>query len=82
MVDPAAWFTQIINNIIDKVMLPILGGLVIIMFIWAGITFLTAQGDPSKIGTAKKIVIWAIIGIVVAFVAFSATGIVKDILGV
>jgi len=64
------------------VLWPIFGGLVIVMFIYAGILFVTAQGDPSKISTARKAVLWAVVGIIVAFVAFSAVKLMREILGV
>lgn len=43
----------------------------VLMFIWAGLIFITAQGDPTKIGIAKKMVFWGIIGIVVAILSTS-----------
>ncbi|OGZ64036.1 MAG: hypothetical protein A3A98_03775 [Candidatus Staskawiczbacteria bacterium RIFCSPLOWO2_01_FULL_40_39] len=72
----------IIYRFLDMVLWPIFGGLVIVMFIYAGILFVTAQGDPSKISTARKAVLWAVVGIIVAFVAFSAVKLMREILGV
>lgn len=46
-------------------------GLAVIMFVVAGILFITSSGEPGKITTAKNAVIWGIVGIVVAIVAFS-----------
>lgn len=60
----------------------IFGGLSAIMFIFAGITFLSANGDPSKIAQAKKAVVWAVVGIVVTILGFFAKSITKNILGV
>ena len=71
----------IIENLEKTVVWPIFLGLVVIMFIWAGILFVTAQGDPAKISQAKKAVIWAVVGVIVAFLAFSAVGIITKILG-
>lgn len=73
---------KIINNALDIVVWPVFIGAVVIMFIWAGILFATAQGDPSKIGTAKKAVTWAVIGAIVGIGAFSLVGLVTSILGV
>jgi len=50
------------------------------MFVVAGISFLTAQGDPGKLETAKKAFIWGVVGIVAAVLAFSIVNIVKDLL--
>ena len=53
-------------------------GLVVILFIIAGIQFLTAQGDPAKLETARQFVIWAFAGVVVGVLAFSAIVIVRN----
>ena len=78
--DPATWFKDILNNILGKIVWPIFFGLSVLMFIWAGILFVTAAGDPGKIATAKKAVVWAIIGIIVAIVGFSAESIISGAL--
>ena len=46
-------------------------GLAVIMFVVAGILFITSSGEPGKITTARNAVIWGVVGIVVATVAFS-----------
>ena len=75
-------FEKIINRLLKYVVWPIFLGLVIIMFIYAGVKFLTAQGDPTKISDARKAVIWGIVGIAIAIAAFSAKGLICEILGV
>jgi len=47
-----------------------------IMMIWAGILFLTSEGNPDRIRKAKTLVTYIIVGI---FVALIATGIVQII---
>ena len=73
---------KIITNVMDIIVWPVFIGAVVIMFIWAGILFATAQGDPSKITTAKKAVLWAVVGAIVGVVAFSGVKLIKTILGV
>lgn len=73
---------QIMSNILTMVLWPVLAGVIVVMFIWAGFIFLTAQGEPGKITQAKKAVLWGTIGIGVALAGFSAENIVKSILGV
>ena len=34
----------------------------IIFIVWGGITYMTAGGDDTKLGTAKKRIIWGIVG--------------------
>ena len=73
---------DIIDNLLNWVIWPVFFGLSVIMFIYAGILFVAAGGDPSKISSAKKAVLWAIVGIIVAIAGFSATNIISGILGV
>jgi len=40
-----------------------------IMFIVAGFYFITAAGDPEKINTAKKMILWVLIGLLIVFLA-------------
>ncbi len=40
-----------------------------IFIIVAGYFFVTAQGDPDKVGTARQFVLYALIGVLVGFLA-------------
>lgn len=73
--------SAIIDRAINMVLWPIFLGAVVIMLIFAGFLFVTASGDPSKVSTAKKAVLWTIIGIVVGIAAFSAYGIIGGVIG-
>lgn len=53
-------------------------GLVVILFILAGIQFLTAQGDPTKLEQARQFVIWGFAGVIVGVLAFSIIAIVRN----
>ncbi len=64
----ALTISQIASNALDF-LLSIFGVLAIIMLVVGGIAYLSSAGDEDRIDTAKKIVKWAIIGIVVAFSA-------------
>ncbi len=68
--------------IIDKIfnfIWPIFGAIAILMFIFAGFLFLTAQGDPTKISSAKKALMWGIIGTAVALLSSSIPFIINRI---
>ncbi len=72
-----------INNLIDiifGIMWPIVVAFAIIMFILAAMQFFTAQGDPSKVADARNFVLWGIVGMVVALLAFSIPFIVRNTL--
>jgi hypothetical protein len=80
-VAPDQFIITILNNFLGFILWPIFIGAIIIMLLWAGFLFVTAQGDPGKIGTAKKTALWAVVGIVVGIFAYSAYSIVARVLG-
>lgn len=49
----------------------------LIMFIWGGITWITSNGDKAKIQAARNRLLYAIIGLVVAFFSFSIIGLIS-----
>ncbi|MCR4322937.1 MAG: hypothetical protein NUV61_02520, partial [Candidatus Azambacteria bacterium] len=51
----------------------------VVMGLYAGILFITAGGDSAKLVTARSILLYAIIGIAVAVLAFSLVAISKSI---
>lgn len=56
--------------------------LAIIAFIIAGITFLSANGDPGKVRQGRDAVIWGVVGVGVALLSVSIPEIMKVYLGV
>jgi hypothetical protein len=53
---------QLLNAIIDRILLPI-GSIVAVMaFIWSGFLFVMAQGNESKLGDAKRALLYTAIG--------------------
>ncbi len=76
----ATWFNSIICNFLTIVVWPIFLGVSVLMIIFAGYKFLTANGEPGKVSEAKKAVIWALVGIIVAVLAFSAVGVIDKVL--
>lgn len=70
----------IINNIFKFLIWPIVLTVVIVLFIMAGITFLTAAGDPGKLDTARKFVIWGVVGVIVILLSFSIVKTVQTLL--
>lgn len=57
---------------------PIFFGIAIIMFVIAGFTFVIANGEPEKIKIARNAIIWGVVGVVVAVLAFSLPYIIKS----
>jgi hypothetical protein len=50
---------------------PIFAGIAILIFIYVGLMFLTARGEPGKVKTAREAVIWGVVGIIVALLAYA-----------
>ena len=59
-------FKQVTNTI-----LYIVGIIAVIMLIIGGIRYVTSGGDAKKVTDAKNTVLYAIIGLVIAFLAFA-----------
>ena len=71
----ASTFEELVDNIVAFIYkLALL--IAPIMFIIAGLAFITAAGDPAKIKQAKDIALWTAIGLMVVLMA---TGIIKVI---
>ena len=58
-------FASLINNIISYI-LGIIGAIAALMFVWAGILFVTSAGDQSKITRARQAMFYAAIGLGIA----------------
>ena len=54
----------------------------VIFLIIAAFTFISASGDPEKIGKARNFVLYALIGIAVAVAAKGLIALVQTIMGV
>lgn len=81
---PLVSFAKTLNEIVNaaKTSLTALsGGLATIAFIVAGIMFLTATGNPSRMTIAKGALIAGVVGIVIIVLANGAEAFVKTFFG-
>ena len=53
-----------------------------LMIVVAAYYFLTSGGDPEKIKTAKNIIIWTLVGIIVLFLSVAIVAFLKEMLGI
>jgi len=67
-----------IINFIFYVSIPVAA----IMIIIAGFRFVTAIGDPEKIQTAKKMILWVTIGLFIIFLAKALIVLFGEIFGI
>ncbi len=60
---------SIINGVISRV-LPMVGALFLLMFVWGGFQWLTAGGDSKKVDGAKTTIFNALIGVTLVSMAY------------
>lgn len=54
------------------------GSIALVLYIYAGAMWMMAGGDPGRVGTAKKVIIWTTLGVVVMLGSYI---IVREIFG-
>ena len=69
--------TSMINLIIN-VVLGVLGIVAVIVIIVGGFTYMTSNGDPAKTTKGRNIILYGIIGLVVALLAFAIVNFVLN----
>ncbi len=50
----------------------------VIMVLWGGFTLMTSEGDPEKVSTGKKTILYAAVGFLVVLLAQSVVTIVQN----
>jgi hypothetical protein len=61
---------QLVGNIIN-IALGVLGIILVVLIVYGGVLWMTAMGDKEKVGTAKKVITNAIIGLVITVAAYA-----------
>jgi TRAP-type C4-dicarboxylate transport system permease small subunit len=69
-------FFQTFAGKLIGVVLSFVGVLFLVLMIYAGITWMTAQGNEQQVSKAKDLLINSIIGIVLIFAAYAITAFV------
>ena len=69
--------TNILSTIIN-VIIGVVGFIAVVMMILGGISFITSQGDAAKVTKAKNTILYGVVGLIVAMLAFA---IVNFVLG-
>lgn len=65
-----------IHGMLIKIAIP----LAVIIFIWIGIQFFLSQGNPEKVGSAKKALWWTIIGLTIILIGEGFVSLIRSIL--
>lgn len=58
----------------------VVGAIAVVVIIWAGILFLTSTGNEARLGTAKKALLYAAIGLAIAMAGTGLIELVKFII--
>lgn len=69
-------FTQITNTILYGV-----GIVSVIMLIWGGLRYIISGGDSKKVTDAKNTIMYAIIGLIIAILAYAIVNFVINAIG-
>ncbi len=64
-----------------KFLLTMLGALAVLFIIIGAVRMVTSQGNEKNVTAGKQTLTWAVIGLVVALLAFSIIGLVQSVLG-
>ena len=72
--------TATIGKLISA-LLSVLGVIFLLLIIWAGFTWMTAQGDSKKVDKAKDILITAVVGLIILLSAYAISTFVITQLG-
>jgi hypothetical protein len=59
----------------------IIGVIAVVMIILGGISYATSQGDPGKVKKGKDTILYGVIGLIVALLAFAIVNFVLGALG-
>ena len=79
--DPVSNFTVLISNITTYIF-GIVGAIAILVFIWAGILYLTSGANPGNVQKANKAVLYAVIGLAIALAGSGLIALIQTIIGV
>ena len=67
----------IVQNVVNA-LLYVIGALSVIMLIWGGIRYTTSGGNANSVTAAKNTILYAVIGLIVAILAYAIVNWVID----
>ncbi len=68
-------------KIVVNILLYILGAVAVVMIVIGGIRYTTSNGDSSNMTSAKNTILYAVVGLVVALMAYAIVNFVLDSFG-
>lgn len=73
----AGAFTNLLESIIN-ILLFIIGAIAVIMIIIGGIKYTTSNGDQAQVTSAKNTILYAVVGLIVAIMAYAIVNFIVD----
>lgn len=73
LVGPNGAFTNITNTI-----LYVVGAIAVLMLVWGGIRYIISGGDSKKVTDAKNTILYALLGLIIAFFAYAIVNFVLN----
>lgn len=71
----------VVQNVINALIV-IAGIVAVFMIVWAGYKFVMSEGDSEKISSARKTLIYAIVGLIFIFLSFFFMQVISEFTGV
>lgn len=68
---------SMINTILNLV-IGLVGVVAVVMMIIGGISFITSQGDTNKVTKARNTILYGVVGLIIAILAFAIVNFVID----
>lgn len=66
---------------ITSIALYVIGAISVIMLVWGGLRYILSGGDSKKITDAKNTILYAIVGLIIAFLSYAIIGFVLNAIG-
>lgn len=81
--DPSLLNSVDARSVLERIILGILGLVAVValaVMIWGGFTYITSLGDEQRASTAKRVILYAVIGLLLIGASFFILEVVRDIL--
>lgn len=73
LVGPDGVFTRVTNTV-----LYVVGAISVLMLVWGGLRYIISGGDSKKVTDAKNTILYAILGLAIAFFAYAIVNFVLN----
>lgn len=70
---------KVARNVFN-IFLAIIGSIAVLMIIWGGIVYITSAGNEQRLDQAKKIITYAVVGIIIATLSFAMISLVSGLI--